>query len=149
MRLTRFTDYALRVLIYLGLDPDNRVPISQISSAYGISRNHLMKVVSTLSQLGYVDSQRGPGGGICLARAPEEINLSRVVLDTERGAPLVECFSADDQCALTPACELKRLLGNALQAFHSSLARHTLADLIESRDALAELSGIPLKASHT
>lgn len=147
MRLTRFTDYSLRVLIYLGVHPDNWVTIREISDAYDISRNHLMKVVSSLAQLGYVTSQRGPGGGLKLAQDPADINLAKVILDTEADLRLVECFDKDGNCALTPACRLKNLLCVALDEFVGSLAKHSLAELIEPREELARLSGIPLRAT--
>ena len=99
MRLTRFTDYSLRVLIYLGLQDDQLVTIRKISDAYGISRNHLMKVVSLLTRMGYLKAQRGPGGGIRLARIPEDINLADVIRDTVEDLVMVAislgtCFAA-------------------------------------------------------
>ena len=147
MRLTRFTDYSLRVLIYLGLSPDEWVTIRQISEAYGISRNHLMKVVSSLAQLEYVKSQRGPGGGIRLSRMPEDIKLADVVRDAEGDVRLVECFDTDNSCVLTPSCSLKIILGEALVAFFDSLEGHTLQDIIQPRKKLSHLAGIPCKAA--
>ena len=116
MKLTRFTDYSLRVLIYLGLKDDGRVTIREISEAYGISRNHLMKVVSLLTRMGYLDARRGPGGGIALARPAEEINVANVVRDMEDDLNLVECFCKGGTCILTPGGELNSILSQALNA---------------------------------
>jgi len=147
MRLTRFTDFALRVLIYLGLRPGEWVTIRCISDAYGISRNHLMKVVSQLTRAGYLVAQRGPGGGIQLARPPGEINLGDVIRDTEEDLVMVECFSEDGQCVITPACRLKKVIGQALDAYLDTVQHFTLADLIEPTDALAEILHIPPEAA--
>lgn len=143
MQLTRFTDYSLRVLIYLGIRQDEWVTIRQISDAYGISRNHLMKVVSFLSSRDYLSSQRGPGGGIRLNVSPADINLAEVVVDAEGDMNLVECFRDDVVCVLTPGCRLKGVLANALQSFLETLNEHSLEDIIEPREELARLLGIP------
>jgi Rrf2 family nitric oxide-sensitive transcriptional repressor len=142
MRLTRFTDYSLRVLIYLGLRTDEWVTIRKISEAYGVSRNHLMKVVSLLTRMGYLVAQRGPGGGIRLARLPAEINLAEVVKDTEEDLVMVECFDENGQCVITPACRLKNLIGAALDAYMQTLEQYTLADLLKPKGALPEILGI-------
>jgi Rrf2 family nitric oxide-sensitive transcriptional repressor len=142
MRLTRFTDYSLRVLIYLGLRTEEWVTIRRISDAYGVSRNHLMKVVSLLTRMGYLVAQRGPGGGIRLARAPIEINLAEVVRDTEEDLVMVECFDENGKCVITPACRLKRLIGAALDAYMETLERFTLEDLIDPSTDLSEILGI-------
>ena len=142
MKLTRFTDYSLRVLIYLGLRDDGRVTIREISDAYGISRNHLMKVVSLLTRMGYLDARRGPGGGIALAKAPKEIVIADVVRDMEDDLNLVECFCVDGQCAIKPMCELKIALRQALEAYLKTLDRFTLLDLIKPRAKLAEALGM-------
>jgi len=142
MKLTRFTDYSLRVLIYLGLRDNGRVTIREISDAYGISRNHLMKVVSLLTRMGYLDARRGPGGGIALAREPKEIVIADVVRDMEDDLNLVECFCVDGQCAIKPMCELKVALKQALEAYLKTLDRFTLSDLIKPRAKLAEALGM-------
>jgi Rrf2 family nitric oxide-sensitive transcriptional repressor len=147
MRLTRFTDYSLRVLIYLGLQQDRLVTIRCISDAYGISRNHLMKVVSLLTRMGYLTAQRGPGGGIRLARSPDKINLADVIGDTEEDLVMVECFDEDGTCVITPACRLQHIIGQALDAYIETLKAHTLQDLIEPRDELALLLEIPEKVA--
>lgn len=136
MRLTVFTDYALRVLMYLALDPERRVTIRDVAEAYGISRNHLMKVVNKLSRAGIVESSRGVNGGLWLARPPEEITVGEVVRGTEDDLALVECFRPDNQCVITPECELKRVFGSALQAFLDTLDSRTIADLVEPSQRL-------------
>ena len=142
MKLTRFTDYSLRVLIYLGLKDDGRVTIREISEAYGISRNHLMKVVSLLTRMGYLDARRGPGGGIALARPPEEINVANVVRDMEDDLNLVECFCEGGTCIIKPVCELKSILGQALNAYLSTLEDYTLSDLLHPKAELSQVLGM-------
>jgi Rrf2 family nitric oxide-sensitive transcriptional repressor len=142
MKLTRFTDYSLRVLIYLGLKDDSRVTIREISDAYGISRNHLMKVVSLLTRMGYLDARRGPGGGIALARPPGEIILADVVRDMEDDLNLVECFCEEGECVIKPMCKLKSALNQALAAYLDTLERYTLLDLLRPRNQLAEVLGM-------
>ncbi len=142
MKLTRFTDYSLRVLIYLGLKDDKRVTIREISDAYGISRNHLMKVVSLLTRMGYLDARRGPGGGIALSRPPGEINLADVVRDMEDDLNLVECFCDGGTCVIKPMCELKTALNQALAAYLDTLERYTLLDLLKPRNQLIEVLGM-------
>jgi len=147
MRLTRFTDYSLRVLIYLGLQQGKLVTIRSISDSYGISRNHLMKVVSLLTRMGYLKAQRGPGGGIRLARAPGLINLAEVIQDTEEDLVMVECFDEEGHCVITPACKLQHMIGNALNAYLDTMREHTLADLLEPQQDLSELLEIPEKVA--
>lgn len=136
MKLTLYTDYSLRVLMYLGVRDRDRATISEIASSYGISRNHIMKVVYELGRLGYVETVRGKYGGIQLGRHPEEINVAEVVRHTESGFELVECFGPDNTCCLTPVCVLRGALDEALQAFIGRLDRYTLADLIAPRNSL-------------
>jgi Rrf2 family nitric oxide-sensitive transcriptional repressor len=131
MRLTVFSDYTLRVLMYLALDRTRLATIPEIAAAYGISENHLMKVVHQLARTGVVDSVRGKGGGIRLARAPEAIRLGDIVRATEGDAPIVECLSGDPQaCRITSSCRLRGVLVNAFDALYESLNEHTLADLV-------------------
>lgn len=140
MHLTLHTDYSLRVLLYLKLRRDERSTIQEISEAYGISRNHLMKVVQRLAQLGYVDASRGRGGGLRLAMEPKQINIGRVVEQTEPNLDLVECFDMEtNTCPIVPACELKSALGKAQQAFLETLRAYTLADLGTRRKRLLNL----------
>lgn len=142
MKLTRFTDYSLRVLIYLGLKDNGRVTIREISDAYGISRNHLMKVVSLLTRMEYLDARRGPGGGIALARPPAEIVVANVVRDMEDDLNLVECFCDGGSCAIKPMCKLKTALDKALGAYLDTLEHYTLSDLLEPRNELSRVFGL-------
>lgn len=140
MRLTTFTDYSMRVLIYLALHPDELVTIADIAEAYGVSKNHLMKVVHHLGQQGYLETVRGKSGGVRLAKEPEDINLGGLVRDTESSSMLVECFTPDaSQCRIEPACVLRGILHRALQAFFGVLDEYTLADVMRNRDKLAAL----------
>ncbi len=136
MKLTRFTDYSFRVLMHLGLQENARVTIREISDSYGISRNHLMKVVSLLTRLGYVDSRRGPGGGITLARLPSEICLADIVMDMEDDFNMVECFCEDGKCVIAPVCELKSIINKALNAYIQTLKDYTLDDLLQPKEKL-------------
>jgi Rrf2 family nitric oxide-sensitive transcriptional repressor len=135
MRLTRYTDYALRVLTYLGARPDRVCSIGEIARAYGISQNHLMKVAHDLGKAGYIEGVRGRAGGTRLARPPRTINVGAVVRQMEEGFDLVEC----DACAIAPACELTRILDEALAAFMTVLDRYTLADLLTRQTKLLRL----------
>jgi Rrf2 family nitric oxide-sensitive transcriptional repressor len=137
MRLTIFTDYALRTLIYLGAcEGEQRLAtIQQISGAYGISENHLMKVVSHLARQGYVQTVRGKGGGIRLALPAERVNIGAVVRATEGSLDVVDCTA----CSIEPACALNTLLARALRAFLDVLDATTLAQLIQPRSELRRL----------
>lgn len=130
MKLTVYSDYTLRVLMYLALHRDKLCTIPEIAGAYGISGNHLMKVVHQLGKTGMVESVRGKGGGIRLAMAPEEIRIGRVVRESEGGAPIVECFSEQNTCRIAPSCRLAKVLGDAFGALYASLDEYTLADLV-------------------
>jgi Rrf2 family nitric oxide-sensitive transcriptional repressor len=144
MRLTTFSDYTLRVLIYLGVNEASLATIADIARAYGISENHLMKVVHFLGQRGYVETVRGKGGGMRLARAPDKINVGAVVRETEENLKLVECFDeTSSECRIGPACMLRGALGHALDAFFESLDRHTLADLLTPKGKLAKALAPP------
>lgn len=134
MRLNLHTDYALRVLMFLALDPGRLHTIESVSSRYGISRNHLMKVAQTLGRAGLVDNQRGRGGGMRLARAASDIRLGDVVRATEDSFALVECFNSErNGCVLAPACGLRSPLDEALAAFLAVLDGYSLADLVDQR----------------
>jgi Rrf2 family nitric oxide-sensitive transcriptional repressor len=131
MRLTLHTDYALRLLMLLALEPGSLHTIEEVACRYRISRNHLMKVTQTLAQQGLVDSQRGRSGGLKLAKPAREINLGEVVRATEDSLALVECFDRErNDCVVAPACGLKGPLEEALAAFMAVLDRYSLADLI-------------------
>lgn len=133
MQLTRHTDYSLRVLIYLGLHRENLVTIRELADYYHIPRNHLTKIVHRLALRGYIETVRGKGGGMRLARPPERINIGKVVRDFEGGFPIAECFNpVNKACPLLPDCTLKRILSTALKDFMASLDSYTLADLLKS-----------------
>ena len=146
MHLTRFTDLAVRVLIYLALAPERLVTIGEIGTRYGVSHNHLSKVVTDLIRSGYVRSVRGRHGGLCLAARPEEIRLGRLVRHME-ALELVECQECDREvlCLIRDACRFRELLGRATEAFMAELDRHTLADLVQRphHPALRELVSVP------
>lgn len=166
MRLTNYSDYALRSLMYLAIKPEPQLlaNISDIANSYNISKSHLTKIVHQLGQLGYIESVRGKNGGIRLAYAPKDINLGVLIKQIEPDFNLVECFttpmSSDDRnphstglpitlineeinksigCVITPVCQLKSVFFEALTAFITVLERYTLADIIHNEDELATL----------
>ena len=169
MRLTNYSDYALRSLIYLAVRPEPPLlaNISDIADSYSISKSHLTKIIHQLGQLGYIESVRGKNGGIRLARAPKDINLGVLIKQMEPDFDLVECFatppnakSSDDRqagstglamtfidettdnprgCVISPACQLKSVFFEALTAFINVLERYTLADILNNEDELASL----------
>ncbi len=140
MRLTLHTDYALRLLMVLAMEPDDLHTVEEVARRYRISRNHLTKVTQTLVQAGFVDSQRGRGGGLRLARLAEAINLGAVVRATEDSFVLVECFDpARSTCVIASACGLRGPLDEALRAFLAVLDRYSLADLIKHPRALQRM----------
>jgi len=130
MNLSLFSDYSLRVLMYAALKNDV-FQVDEVTEAYGISRHHVAKVVHSLSKLGYIETRRGRGGGIRLARSPEEIRIGRLVRATEGGTEIVECFdAATNTCRLNGSCRLKGALAAAMNAFYQSLDCLTLCDLV-------------------
>jgi Rrf2 family transcriptional regulator, nitric oxide-sensitive transcriptional repressor len=129
MQFTKFSDYALRVLMYAHAARGRRVTIDEMAASYRISRAHLMKVVNALTRAGYLTAVRGRSGGLILARPAEDIRLGEVIRDTEPDFSIVECFSTGNQCVLTDCCRLPRILNEALRAFLSVLDRHTLASI--------------------
>lgn len=140
MRLTSFTDYTLRVLIYLGIRreaDDQLATIADIANAYGISQNHLMKVVHHLSRAGYVETLRGHGGGMRLAMAPGQINIGDVVRGAEESFAVVACLEEGNvDCPITGICALRGVLKAATAAFIDVLDKQTLADLLQPGRAL-------------
>ncbi len=146
MRLTRYTDYALRTLMFLGLADGRLSSIRDIAERYGISENHLMKVVHRLGLLGYVETIRGRNGGLRLARPPGEIRLGDVVRQTEEDLALVECFGPAIACRITESCRLRGILDEALSAFLAVLDRYTLQDLLRPRNLLAAQLGLAVAA---
>jgi Rrf2 family nitric oxide-sensitive transcriptional repressor len=140
MKLTSFTDYSLRVLIYLATQPERRATIAEIARAFSISESHLTKVVHFLGKHGLLANVRGKGGGLGLARPPNEIFVGAVVRQTEGGALPAECFDvAHNTCTLTRICRLRGALREAVEAFYAVLDKYTLQDLVHNRTALAKV----------
>ena len=138
MRLTRYTDYAMRVLLHLGAEPERMASIAEIAEAYDISRNHLVKVVHGLAKSGYLETTRGRSGGIRLARDPARINLGEVLRHTEEGFDLVDCAN----CVIAPACGLTAVVNEALAAFLEIFDRYSLADILGRKQELRSILGI-------
>ena len=140
MKLTSFTDYSLRVLIYLAARPGQRATIAEIAGTFEISEHHLTKVVHFLGKSGWLANVRGKGGGLALALEPAQIGVGAVVRATEGAALPAECFGEEGgACAITPACKLRKVLAEAVQAFYAVLDQYTLADLVHNRQAIAKL----------
>jgi len=131
MQLTRHTDYSLRVLMYLGVNPGRMVTIAEISEAYDISRNHLMKVVHELGGLGFIQTFRGKQGGIQLARPLEEVNVGDVVRQMEENLDIINCDAP--MCPIETVCILRGALDEARDAFLAVLDDYSLADLVNRR----------------
>ena len=129
MRLTQFTDYALRLLMVLAADPERRVTIQQVSEFHGISRNHMMKVANRLARAGILRPSRGRNGGLALARPPEEVGVGDVIKASEPDFALVGCM-AGGPCAIAGACRLTSVLDSALADFLASANRYSLADIV-------------------
>jgi Rrf2 family nitric oxide-sensitive transcriptional repressor len=140
MKLTSFTDYSLRVLIYLTVQPTPRATIAGIATGVKLSENHLVKVVHFLGRQGWLATVRGKGGGVALAQAPEDIVVGRVIRDTEGPVGLVECVGQTGcDCEIAPDCQLRGALGEAMAAFYAVLDGYTLRDLVRNRGGLATL----------
>jgi len=136
MRLTQFTDYSLRVLIYLAIhsNKDELSTIDQLTQAYGVSRHHMRSVVHHLAKLGYIKSTQGKGGGLVLAHQPEEISIRDVVEDTEKDFYIVECFNpVANACPIEPLCVLRQALYEASTSFMQTLDGYTLYDLVKNK----------------
>lgn len=129
MRLTLFSDFALRVLMFTHAAGDRLVTIDEMAEAYAISRTHLTKVVNALTRAGYLSAVRGRSGGLMLARPPEEIVLGDVIRRTEPDFALVECFATGNRCGIANCCKLQGVLGEALEAFLAVLDNKTLASI--------------------
>lgn len=135
MQLTKFSDFALRVLMYVHAAGERRVTIEEMAEAYHISRAHLMKVVNTLTRAGYLTALRGRSGGLRLARPADQIRLGDVLRDTEPDFALVECFVTGSPCVITGCCRLPRILNQALAAFLGTLDQYTLEGIaLKPRD---------------
>jgi Rrf2 family nitric oxide-sensitive transcriptional repressor len=139
VQLTQFSDYSLRLVLYLAMHRDRAVSVQEVSTAYGISAHHLVKVVQRLSQGGVIASTRGRGGGVRLAREPEDVNIGALIRLTER-FDLLECFDADtNTCPITRTCGLKHVVADAQRAFMAVLDQHTLADFLARGPALIKI----------
>lgn len=149
MRMAYHTDYALRMLVYLVIQPGETCTVNDVAEAYGLSRNHLLKVAQTLRDAGIVETTRGRAGGIRLARPPEQINLGALARVTEGDFALVQCMRGhgDAGCVIAPACRLKGVLAQALGAYLAVLDAHTLADLVANRNELAALLRMEARAA--
>ena len=135
MQLTHYTDYSLRVLVYLTLKQNNSVTISEIADYYKISRNHLVKIVNNLANLGYITTVRGKGGGMHLALPADEINIGEVIRSVEPHFNIVECFAEDHKnCRIEPICKLKGVLQSATETFLAELDQYSLQDVISNRN---------------
>jgi Rrf2 family nitric oxide-sensitive transcriptional repressor len=139
MQLTLYTDYALRMLLYLALHPEGAT-IAEIATRYRISRNHLVKIAHNLGKLGLLETRRGRMGGLRLTRAPADLNLGEIVRMVEPNFHIVECFDRERVvCAIAPACGMRRAFYEAQQAFLTTLDKYTLADFTPNSDELRAL----------
>ena len=140
MRLTLHTDYALRVLVHVGKRNGELVTINEIADCYGISKNHLTKVVHQMGRIGYLETVRGKYGGVRLLRLPEDIRLGAFIRETEEDFALVRCMrcAVTDECRLNGRCIAHRALESGLGAFFAELDRYTLADMLERERQAAE-----------
>jgi Rrf2 family nitric oxide-sensitive transcriptional repressor len=140
MKLTAFTDYSLRVLIYLAAQPRQRATIAQIATSFDVSENHLTKVVHLLGKNGWLANVRGKGGGLELAMPPELVPIGKVVRQTEGMAVPAECFlEGGGHCSIAGICRLSGVLDEAVKAFYAVLDKYTLAELVHNRESLAKV----------
>lgn len=153
MRLTVFSDYALRVLIYVALQGERRTTVAEIADVYGISHSHLTKVVQSLANLGYLKTVRGKGGGLTLGQSPAAIRIGTLLRATEAGSAIVECMGEGGACRITAACALPTIFERATDSFFATLDDYTLADLIANPEWLKPLLAIrcspPVEAAGT
>ncbi len=146
MQLTLYTDYSLRVLLHLASHPNRRVTITEISEYFGVSRNHLVKVVHNLGKLQLIHTIRGKSGGLLLAVSPEDVNIADLVRQVEPHMNLLECFDdATNTCPITMQCSLKGVLFQARQGFMDVLEQYTLADMMPKVSAPQEVE-IPISS---
>jgi len=129
MRLTNFSDYALRMLMYAASAGERLFTIEEAARVFGVSKTHLNKVANTLTRAGYLRAVRGRSGGLTLGRPPQDIRIGDVIRLTEPDFALVECFATGNQCVLTQRCKLPRMLADAMASFQATLDRYTLADI--------------------
>ncbi|HWF07219.1 MAG TPA: Rrf2 family transcriptional regulator [Bryobacteraceae bacterium] len=147
MNLTLHSDYSLRILLYLAEHRDRQVSTREISDAYGISRNHLVRVVQTLDTHGFVKASAGRTGGVMLARDPAKINIGGVVRKTEPNFRIVECFDREQNtCRILAACSLRGVLHDALKSFFAVLDGYTLADLVRMKGSQRISDFLPVQA---
>ncbi|MTI64446.1 Rrf2 family transcriptional regulator [Methylophaga sp.] len=139
MHLTTFSDYSMRVLMYLAIQQEQRVTIGDIAERYQISENHLTKVVHFLARAGYIKTTRGKGGGLRLNRAVEAINLGEVIRQTEGDEGLLPCVQGKGECCLIPVCRLTGILRESQQALYQVLDKYTLADLLVDTAPLSRI----------
>jgi Rrf2 family transcriptional regulator, nitric oxide-sensitive transcriptional repressor len=143
MRLKAFTDYSLRVLIFLAARPQRRATIAEIAAAFDISETHLMKVCRALGKAGVLANVRGKGGGLELAREPEAISVGHVVRVTEGSPRLAECFERANGCRIASVCKLRTVLDDAAQAFYAVLDRYSLEDIARYHIVLSRMLTLP------
>ena len=143
MQLTLFTDYALRTLVFLALQPEQHLStITEVADRFSISRNHVVKIVHQLGMKGYIDTIRGKHGGIRLARARAEINLGDLIADMENMSCLMDCQR--EGCRLSPWCRFQSIMRKAMRAFMAVLAEFTLADLVRDEERMCDLLGLEI-----
>lgn len=148
MRMTQQTDYALRILLYLAVRPDQTCRVADVADAFEVSRGHLLKIALRLKRLGHIQTARGRAGGIRLARAPEEIGIGALVRAIEGEFPLVECLHArGGACVISPACKMKAMFHEALDAYLAVLDSFTLADAARNGAMLRPLLGLDRDAA--
>ncbi|WP_129688007.1 RrF2 family transcriptional regulator [Gottfriedia acidiceleris] len=146
MRLTNYSDYSLRVLIFLSSEPHEKlVNIKDIAEAYDISKNHLMKIIYNLGKMGYIETIRGRNGGIRLAKLPSELNIGEIIRKTEEDFNIVECFEHGNTCVITPVCSLKHVFNKALEQFLQVLDQYTLDDIVKNNAMLKDYLSINKK----
>lgn len=143
MQLSRFTDYAARVLIYAAMFPDRLVTLHEIAEFYDISLAHLRKVVHKLGKLGYLKTYRGKHGGVRLQRSPAEINIGQVVREFEGHQHMIDCVGL--QCVVLPACGLPGVFKRARQAFYAELEKYTLADVVINERVPGVIEAVSLR----
>jgi Rrf2 family nitric oxide-sensitive transcriptional repressor len=147
MRLSEYTDYTLRVLMYCATHRDRLVTIRELAEQHGLSKNHLMKVVNDLARQGLIETTRGRGGGLRLLAEPETIRIGSVVRATETDFRLVECFdAATNGCTLTPSCRLKHLFDDALAGYFKALDDATLADMTQGLHGQSPTTGRSIRS---
>ena len=139
MHLTTFSDYTMRVMMYLGLQHGQLVTISDIAQAYNISENHLMKVVHHLAQRGYIETVRGKGGGLRLVREPNTVNIGEMIRYSEGDTGLLPCLDTNGTCCIRPSCKLVGILREAQVALFAVLDKYTLADLLQQEESLTHI----------